>query len=75
MPVEPGSTIYIPEGVWHGVENVGAAPTQIIWVIAPPGLERFFRDIGAPPCGTRGVLSDEEMIDLNRKHGITVKIK
>ncbi len=75
LPVEPGTTIYIPHGVWHGVDNTGDAPAQIIWVVAPPGLEDYFRDIGAPPGTKREQLTEKEMIELSRKHGITVKIE
>ena len=69
--VEPGTTIYIPQGTWHGVENTGDSPAEIVWVIAPPGLERFFRDIGAAPGSELAPLADDEMADLDRKHGTT----
>ena len=72
VPLEPGTTIYIPQGVWHGVENTSEAPTEIIWVIAPPGLERFFREIGAPPGTRREPLTKEEIAEINQRHGITV---
>ena len=75
VPLEPGTTIYVPQGVWHGVENTSDAPAQIIWVIAPPGLERFFRDIGELPGTEREPLTEEEMVEINRRHGITVKIE
>jgi len=41
MPVEKGSAIYIPKGVWHGVENPDSE-LLLLWVVAPPGLEAFF---------------------------------
>jgi mannose-6-phosphate isomerase-like protein (cupin superfamily) len=41
MPVEKGSAIYVPKGVWHGVENPDSE-LLLLWVVAPPGLEEFF---------------------------------
>ena len=46
--VAPGTTIYIPRGVWHGVESAGQE-IQLLWIVSPPGLEGFFREIGANP--------------------------
>jgi mannose-6-phosphate isomerase-like protein (cupin superfamily) len=42
MAVEKGSAIYVPQGVWHGVENPDSE-LLLLWVVAPPGLEAFFR--------------------------------
>ena len=75
VPVEPGTTIYVPQGMWHGVENTSDAPAQIIWVIAPPGLESFFRDIGTPPGTDRKPPTPEEMAEIHRRHGIIVKME
>jgi quercetin dioxygenase-like cupin family protein len=52
IPIEKGSAIYIPRGVWHGVKNPDSE-LLLLWVVAPPGLEAFFREVasapGAPP--------------------------
>ena len=41
MPVEKGSAIYIPKGVWDGVENPDSE-LLLLWVVAPPGLGGVF---------------------------------
>jgi quercetin dioxygenase-like cupin family protein len=61
----PGSTIFIPRGVWHGVEPVQEA-SQVLWVVSPPGLEQFFRDVSAKQ------LTPVEMQDIARKHGMVL---
>ena len=43
-PVEKGSAIYVPKGVWHGVENRNSE-LLLLWVVAPPGVEAFFREV------------------------------
>jgi quercetin dioxygenase-like cupin family protein len=70
--VEPGTTIYIPAGVWHGVENSGKE-MQLVWLVSPPGLEGFFREIGAPPESELKVLTPGQMEEIARKHGTVFK--
>ena len=69
-PVEPGTTIYIPAGVWHGVEN-SSNEMELVWVVSPPGLEGYFREIGAPPGTELKVLTPSQMDEIARKHGTT----
>ena len=70
--VAPGTTIYIPRGVWHGVESSGQE-IQLLWIVSPPGLEAFFREIGAPPGAPIKQLTPSQMADIGRKHGTTLK--
>jgi mannose-6-phosphate isomerase-like protein (cupin superfamily) len=70
--VEPGSTIFIPHGVWHGVENPDGE-LSLVWVVSPPGLESFFRDSGSPPDAPAKVLTAEQLEDIRRKHGMRTK--
>ena len=60
-----GSTIFIPRGVWHGVEPV-KQDSQVLWVVSPPGLEGFFRDVSAKQ------LTPAETQDIARKHGMVL---
>jgi quercetin dioxygenase-like cupin family protein len=71
-PVEPGSTIFIPQGTWHGVDNPEGEVT-LVWVVSPPGLESYFRDIGSPPGGTPKVFSPEQLEEIRRKHGMRAR--
>ncbi len=60
-----GSTIFIPRGVWHGVEPV-KQDSQVLWVASPPGLEGFFREMSAKQ------FTPAEMQDIARKHGMVL---
>jgi mannose-6-phosphate isomerase-like protein (cupin superfamily) len=71
-PVEPGSTIFIPHGVWHGVENPDGE-LSLVWVVSPPGLESFFRESGSPPGAPPKELTAEQLEDIRRKHGLRSK--
>jgi mannose-6-phosphate isomerase-like protein (cupin superfamily) len=72
MPVEKGSAIYIPKGVWHGVENPDSE-LLLLWVVAPPGLEEFFRDVASAPGVSPRQLTREQLKEIAQEHGIQLK--
>jgi len=74
VDVAPGSTVYIPHGTWHAVENTGD-PIHLLWVVTPPGLEEFFRGVGSPPGEPLKKLTPEEAAEIGRQHGTTYKTK
>ncbi len=67
--VRRGDTVFIPHGVWHGVESRGEA-VELLWVVTPPGLEEFFRETGSPPGAPPRVLTPAQLEDVGRKHGV-----
>ena len=72
MPVEKGSAIYIPKGVWHGVENPDSE-LLLLWVVAPPGIETFFREVASAPGAPPRQLTREQLNEIAQKHGIQFK--
>lgn len=72
IPVEKGSAIYIPKGVWHGVENPDSE-LLLLWVVVPPGLEAFFREVGSAPGASPRQLTREQLNEIAQKHGIQLK--
>lgn len=70
--VERGSAIYIPRGAWHGVENPDSE-LLLLWVVAPPGLEAFFREVGSAPGAPPKGFTLEQLNDIARKHGTLFK--
>ncbi len=73
IPVDAGATLFVPEGVWHGVENTGHEVLHLLWVITPPGLEAMFRDISVPPGAPGTPMSQEEFVALARRHGMRLR--
>src|SRR5574341_963514 len=69
MPVEKGSAIFIPKGVWHGLENPNSE-LSLLWVVAPPGLEEFFREVASASGGTPKQLTREQLKEIAEKHGM-----
>ena len=70
VEVGPGATVFVPRGTWHGVENTGEA-LHLVWVVTPPGLEGFFRAIGAAPGEALKQLTPAQLAEIGRQHGTT----
>ncbi len=70
--VGEGDTVFIPHGVWHGVESRGGA-VELLWVVTPPGLEGFFRETGTAAGAPPTVLTPAQLEDIGRKHGVIFK--
>ena len=72
MSIEKGSAIYVPTGVWHGVENPDSE-LLLLWVVAPPGVEAFFREVSSAPGAPPKQLTREQLNDIAQKHGMQFK--
>jgi mannose-6-phosphate isomerase-like protein (cupin superfamily) len=72
VPIEKGSTIYIPKGVWHGVENPDSE-LLLLFVAAPPGVEAFFHEVASAPGAPPKQLTREQLNEIARKHGMQLK--
>ena len=70
--VGEGDTVFIPHGVWHGVESRGEA-IELLWVVTPPGLEDFFRETGSHAGAAPPALTPAQLEDVGRKHGVRFK--
>jgi len=78
VSVQAGTTIYLPPGTWHGVQNTGDGALQVMWVVTPgtgasTQLEKFFRAAGAPPGTEVKSLTPEQFADIMEKHGMKAK--
>lgn len=67
-----GDTVFIPHGVWHGIESHGEA-IDLLWIVTPPGLEGFFRETGVPPGAPPKALTPAQIENIGRKHGVRFK--
>lgn len=68
VPVSAGATIYVPQGVWHGLRNNGSAVLGMSATYSPPGFEQSFLDRLRRPNRTQAE------IDADRKrHGIVYR--
>jgi quercetin dioxygenase-like cupin family protein len=65
---ERGGTIFIPRNTWHGFSS----PDQelvLLWIMAPAGLDGFFRETCSPPGQPRKELTREQINAIALKYG------
>jgi quercetin dioxygenase-like cupin family protein len=67
-PIEKGGSIFIPKNTWHGFENADYE-LFLLWTVAPPGLEAFFREIAAPPGAPEKSRTKEQLNEIASKYG------
>ena len=65
---ERGGAIFVPKNTWHGFANP-AQELVLLWIMAPPGLDCFFRETCRPPGESRRELAREERDAIARKYG------
>jgi quercetin dioxygenase-like cupin family protein len=65
----PGTFVHAPRGIPHRYCNVGSTPGRVLFGFTPGGIEAFFIELG-----TQKELNPPLMIEIARKHGITVLI-
>jgi len=47
-PLVPGTACFLGYDVKHEIVNEGDEDLVMLWIVSPPGLERFFEAIGRP---------------------------
>jgi mannose-6-phosphate isomerase-like protein (cupin superfamily) len=72
VPIEKGSAMYVPHGAWHGIENPDSE-LLLLWVVAPPGVDAFFREVSSVPGAPPKQFTVEQLSDIAQKHGIQFK--
>lgn len=68
VPVGPGATVYVPQGVWHGLRNNGQETLGMSAIYSPPGFEQAFKDRLLHPNRTPA-----EAEASRKKHGIVYR--
>jgi quercetin dioxygenase-like cupin family protein len=66
-PIEKGGTIFIPKKAWHGFENPDRE-LLLLGVVAPPGLESFFREVATRPGVPPTPRTKEQINEIARKY-------
>jgi quercetin dioxygenase-like cupin family protein len=65
---EKGATIFIPRNAWHGFANPDHE-LLLLWILAPAGLDGFFRETCNPPGVPPRRLTREQINEIARKYG------
>jgi mannose-6-phosphate isomerase-like protein (cupin superfamily) len=68
VPISAGSTVYVPQGVWHGLRNNGTELLGMSAIYSPPGFEQAFKDRLLHPNRTPAQAEESR-----KKHGIVYR--
>jgi len=68
LPIGKGASIFIPKNSWHGFENA-SHELLLLWIVAPAGLECFFREIAARPGAPPIQRSTKQLNEIASKYG------
>lgn len=69
---EKGATIFIPRNTWHAFSNPDHE-LLLLWIMAPAGLDGFFRETCTPPGAPPKQLSREQIREIALKYGTEFK--
>jgi len=64
---EKADTIFIPKNTWHGFENHDQE-LLLLWLMAPAGLDGFFRETCSPPGVSPKQLTRDQIRDIALKY-------
>jgi mannose-6-phosphate isomerase-like protein (cupin superfamily) len=67
-PIAKGGSIFIQRNCWHGFENPDEE-LLLLWIMAPPGVEGMFRDLGTSPGAVAEQRTKEEVNRVAGKYG------
>jgi quercetin dioxygenase-like cupin family protein len=66
-PFEKGGTIFIARNAWHGFANPDCE-LLLLWIVAPAGLDDFFRETCSPPGVPPKQFSRDQVNEIARKY-------
>ena len=66
-PFEKDATIFIPRNAWHGFVNPDHE-LLLLWIMAPAGLDGYFRDTCNPPRVPPKQPTREQVNEIARKY-------
>jgi len=75
VSVKTGTVIFVPRGVWHGLENTGKETMRMNFGYTPSGFEEYFLENGTPVGMPAKERTAEEYAIAEKKYGMVYKDK
>lgn len=66
--VEPGTTLYVPAGAWHGVASTGDSESTMLFIFPETEIAEFFRSVGYKEGETPPQLTPEDWAQIMQQH-------
>ena len=71
--VKSGAVIFVPRGVWHGLENTGKENIRMNFGYTPAGFEEYFVENGTAVGDPPKQKTPEEYAATEKKYGMVYK--
>lgn len=75
IEVKTGTVIFVPRGIWHGLDNTGKENLQMVFQYSPAGFEEYFIENGTPVGMPAKERTEEEYAITEKKYGMVYKDK
>ncbi|HTE32263.1 MAG TPA: cupin domain-containing protein [Chryseolinea sp.] len=73
IEVKTGDVVFVPRGVWHGLDNTGEVDLVMIFQYSPAGFEEYFIENGTLEGMPAKEKTDEEYAITEKKYGMIYK--
>jgi len=73
IPVKTGTVIYVPRGIWHGLDNTGTENLLMAFQYSPAGFEQYFIENGTLEGMPTKEKTEEEYAITEKKYGMVYK--
>ncbi len=68
VDAEPGTTMFIPPGTWHGVEAHGNEQATMLFIFPEPEMAEFFRRVGFKEGEAPPELTAQDWAEIMEQH-------
>ena len=73
IEVKTGDVVFVPRGVWHGLDNTGKENLLMVFQYSPAGFEEYFIENGTLVGMPAKEKSEEEYAITEKKYGMVYK--
>jgi oxalate decarboxylase/phosphoglucose isomerase-like protein (cupin superfamily) len=75
IQVKTGDVVFVPRGVWHGLDNTGSEDLQMVFQYSPAGFEQYFIENGTREGMPAKERTAEEYAATEKKYGMVYRDK
>lgn len=75
IEVKTGDVVFVPRGIWHGLDNSGKENLLMVFQYSPAGFEEYFIENGTLVGMPAKERSEEEYALSEKKYGMVYKDK
>ena len=73
IKVKVGDVVFVPRGIWHGLDNTGTENLLMVFQYSPAGFEEYFIENGSPAGMPAKEKTEEEYAISEKKYGMVYK--